>query len=193
MNKEELRIKFKELRSKLSTEEIEKMSLEIANRSLQLTIWDHRYYHIFLSITEQKEIDTEFLLHILQGKDKEVIIPKTDFSSGTMTNHLLTDHTVIRKNRWNIPEPEDGIEITNDKLEVVFVPLLAFDKQGHRIGYGKGFYDRFLASCRPDIIKIGLSLFEPVAEIQEIFQDDIPLTYCITPDEIYDFRDKYFL
>lgn len=190
MNKEELRIKFKELRSKLSVEEIENMSLEIANRALQLPIWDFRYYHIFLSIAEQKEVDTEFLLHILQGKDKEVIIPKTDFSSGTMTSYLLTDHTVIMKNRWNIPEPEDGIEISSEKLEVVFVPLLAFDKQGHRIGYGKGFYDRFLASCRQDIIKIGLSLFDPVEEIKEIFQDDIPLTYCITPDEIYDFGEK---
>jgi len=190
MNKEELRRKFKELRLNLDAKDIEKMSLEIANRSLQLPIWDHKYYHIFLSIAEQKEVDTEFLLHILQGKDKDVIVPKSDFKTGEMINYLLTDQTVIKKNRWNIPEPVEGIEITNNKLDVVFVPLLAIDKRGHRIGYGKGFYDRFLAACRPDVIKIGLSFFEPIEEIKEIFQDDIPLNYCVTPDKIYYFSNK---
>ncbi|TRO67266.1 5-formyltetrahydrofolate cyclo-ligase [Christiangramia sabulilitoris] len=190
MNKEELRKKYKDLRKTLEPSEIEEKSLEIANRTLQLSIWDHRYYHIFLSISEKKEIDTEYLLHILQGKDKEVIIPKTNFGTGEMQNYLLTDHTVIKKNRWGIPEPVDGIEIASEKLEVIFVPLLAFDKQGHRIGYGKGFYDRFLASCKPEIIKVGLSFFEPVQEIKEIIQDDIPLDYCVTPEKIYDFGKK---
>ena len=190
MNKLELRKKFKALRTQLSETEIEELSLEIANKSLELPIWDYRYYHIFLSIAEQKEVDTEFLLHILQGKDKEVIIPKSDPETGELINYLLTDQTVIKKNRWNIPEPQDGIEINNDKLEVVFIPLLAFDTSGHRIGYGKGFYDRFLASCRPDIIKIGLSFFEPIEEIKEIFNSDIPLDYCVTPDKIYDFSSK---
>lgn len=190
MNKEELRRKFKDLRLGLDNEDIEKMSLEIANRSLQLPVWDHKYYHIFLSIAEQKEVDTEFLLHILQGKDKDVIISKSDFKTGEMINYLLTDQTVIKKNRWNIPEPVEGIEITNNKLDVVFVPLLAFDKKGHRIGYGKGFYDRFLAACKPDIIKIGLSFFEPIEEIKEVFENDIPLNYCVTPDKIYEFSNK---
>ncbi|MDX1761832.1 MAG: 5-formyltetrahydrofolate cyclo-ligase [Christiangramia sp.] len=190
MNKLELRKKFKALRTQLSETEIEELSLEIANKSLELPIWDYRYYHIFLSIAEQKEVDTEFLLHILQGKDKEVIIPKSDPETGELINYLLTDQTVIKKNRWNIPEPQDGIEINNDKLEVVFIPLLAFDTSGHRIGYGKGFYDRFLAGCRPDIIKIGLSFFEPIEEIKEIFNSDIPLDYCVTPDKIYDFSSK---
>lgn len=188
MNKDKLRRQYKKLRLELEEDEIDRMSLEIANRSLELPIWDHRYYHIFLSIAEQKEVNTEYLLHILQGKDKDVIIPKTDFESGEMINFLLTDQTVIRKNRWNIPEPQEGIEIENNKLDAVFVPLLAFDKQGHRIGYGKGFYDRFLAGCKPDIVKIGLSFFEPVDEIEEIFSGDIPLNYCVTPDKIYDFQ-----
>lgn len=188
MNKDKLRRDYKKLRLELSEEDIDRMSLEIANRSLELPIWDHRYYHVFLSIAEQKEVNTEYLLHILQGKDKDVIIPKTDFESGEMNNYLLTDQTVIRKNKWNIPEPEEGIEIANGKLDVVFVPLLAFDKQGHRIGYGKGFYDRFLADCKPDIVKIGLSFFEPVDEIKEIFSGDIPLNYCVTPGKVYDFQ-----
>jgi 5-formyltetrahydrofolate cyclo-ligase len=190
MNKEELRKKYKDLRTELSDAEIEQKSLEIANKSLELPIWEHRYYHIFLSISEQKEVDTEFLLHILQGKDKEVIIPKTDHKTGNLVHYLLTDQTVIKKNKWNIPEPQEGIEVPSLKLDVVFIPLLAFDEQGHRIGYGKGFYDRFLKTCKDDIIKIGLSFFEPVEEILNVYRTDVPLDYCVTPEKIYSFRHK---
>lgn len=188
MQKSEIRKKYKGLRTDLSEEEIEKKSLEIANRSLELPVWNHRFYHIFLSIAEQKEVDTQFLLHVLQGKDKEVVIPRADNKTGNLVNYLLTDQTVIKKSRWNIPEPQEGIEISTEKLEVVFIPLLAFDKKGHRVGYGKGFYDRFLAGCRPDVVKIGLSFFEPVEEIKEVFSSDVPLNYCVTPDKIYEFH-----
>ncbi len=187
MNKNEIRKKYKELRLALSDSEIEEKSMKIANRSLELPVWNHRFYHIFLSIAEQKEVDTEFLLHILQGKDKEVIIPRTEHKTGNLVNYLLTDQTVIKKNRWNIPEPQEGIEINQEKLEVVFVPLLAFDVSGHRVGYGKGFYDKFLAACRPDIVKIGLSFFDPIDEIKEVYSSDIPLSYCVTPHKIYEF------
>ncbi|MCG9971301.1 5-formyltetrahydrofolate cyclo-ligase [Christiangramia crocea] len=188
MQKSEIRKKYKRLRTELSEEDIERMSLEIANKSLELPVWDYRFYHIFLSIAEQKEVDTEYLLHILQGKDKEVVIPRADNKTGNLVNYLLTDQTVIKKSRWNIPEPLEGIEISTEKLEVVFIPLLAFDKKGHRVGYGKGFYDRFLAGCRPDLVKIGLSFFEPVEEIKEILSSDVPLNYCVTPEKIYEFR-----
>ena len=70
-----------------------------------------------------------------------------------MTHYLLTDNTKIKKNKYNIPEPIDGIEVPDNKIEVVFVPLLAFDKKGHRVGYGKGFYDHFLSGCQPNTIK----------------------------------------
>jgi 5-formyltetrahydrofolate cyclo-ligase len=69
----------------------------------------------------------------------------------------LTDNTKIKKNEHNIPV--DGIEVPSHKIEVVFVPLLAYDKQGQRVGYGKGFYDKFLAECSPATVKIGLSFF----------------------------------
>lgn len=189
MKKSELRKKYKELRIQLSEEEIENRSLLIANNLLDLPIWEHEFYHLFLSIAEQKEVDTEFVLHILQGKDKNVVIPKTELETHTLKNYLLTDTTVIRKNRWNIPEPVDGIEINHNKIDVVFVPLLAFDKTGHRIGYGKGFYDKFLASCRPEVVKVGLSFFEAEEEIANVFSSDVPLDYCVSPSRTYNFKN----
>jgi 5-formyltetrahydrofolate cyclo-ligase len=187
MLKKELRTKYKALRKKLTEIEIEEKSLAIANALLPLPIWDKTYFHIFLPIVEHKEVDTEFILHLLSGKDKEILISKSDFETRDMTHFLLTDNTRIKKNEYNIPEPVDGIEVPAQKIDVVFIPLLAFDKKGNRVGYGKGFYDKFLSECKPETIKIGLSFFEPEELILGVFESDVLLDYCVTPSEIYTF------
>ncbi|EGV42276.1 5-formyltetrahydrofolate cyclo-ligase [Bizionia argentinensis JUB59] len=187
MTKQELRKIYKQNRQELSNETLDELSLQIANKLLELPIWDSLYYHIFLSITEHKEINTDYILSILSGKDKHIIVSKTDFETRSMANFLLTDATVIKKNAYNIPEPVDGIPIDNSLIDVVFIPLLAFDKLGHRVGYGKGFYDTFLSKCKPETIKIGLSFFEAENEIKGIFDTDIPLNYCVTPNKTYTF------
>lgn len=187
MSKSELRIKYKDLRKALTLEQVEDLSLAISNQLLKLYIWEHSFYHIFLAIEEQKEVNTDYILNILSGKDKNILISKSDFETTELTHFLLTDSTKIDKNKYNIPEPVDGIEISNDKIEVVFMPLLAFDKQGNRVGYGKGFYDKFLAKCSPKTIKIGLSFFEAEDEINDAFEGDVKLDYCVTPKGIYQF------
>ena len=187
MKKLELRPKYKALRKQLSGSEIEEMSLAIANKLLTLPIWEKTYFHIFLPIKEHHEVNTEFILHLLSGKDKEIIISKSDFETRNMTHFLLTDNTRIKKNEYNIPEPVDGIEVPSHKIEVVFIPLLAFDTIGHRVGYGKGFYDKFLNECKPKTIKIGLSFFEAEELIEDVFDGDVQLDFCITPEKIYSF------
>ena len=189
MNKKELRKKYKELRQFLSTEEIEDKSLAIANQLLRLDIWDKLYYHLFLTIEEQKEINTEYILQILAGNDKEIVISKCNFETFSMTHFLLTDNTKIKKNSYNVPEPIDGLEVPDVKIDVVFVPLLAFDKQGNRVGYGKGFYDNFLSKCKPKTIKIGLSFFPPEEKIEAVSESDVKLDFCVTPDAIFSFSN----
>ncbi len=187
MNKKDLRSKYKVLRQQLSAEAIEDKSLAIANRLLSLDIWKKTYFHLFLTIEEQKEVNTEFILQVLAGKDKEIVVSKSDFETREMTHYLLTDNTKFRKNEYNIFEPIDGLEVPVSKIDVVFVPLLAYDKNGNRVGYGKGFYDNFLAKCREDVIKIGLSFFEPEESIEDVFATDIRLDYCVTPFGISNF------
>ena len=187
MNKALLRQKYKTLRQELSHSQIDDYSLAIANQLLTLDIWDKSFYHVFLTIEEQKEINTDYILNILAGKDKNIIISKSHFEDYSMSHFLLTDSTTIKKNNYNIPEPVDGIEIQSSQLEVVFIPLLAFDSKGNRIGYGKGFYDRFLEHCKPETVKIGLSLFEAEVEISDFSENDIKLDYCVIPDKIYHF------
>lgn len=188
MLKKELRLKYKNDRKKLTFDEIQLMSLEIANHSLGLPVWDKTYFHLFLPIEEQLEINTEYLLQILAGRDKEIVISKADFETRKMTHFLLTDNTKIKNNAYGIPEPVDGLEVPSSKIDVVFVPLLAYDKTGHRVGYGKGFYDTFLAECKPEVIKIGLSYFDPEDSITDIVESDIRLNYCITPEGIFEFK-----
>jgi 5-formyltetrahydrofolate cyclo-ligase len=186
MTKSELRTKYKALRSRISLNELEELSLKIANKALELPIWDATYYHIFLPIIEKNEVNTEFLLHILQGKDKSVLLPKANFKTGELSHILLQENTPLSITDYGIPEPKSGIEISAALIDVVFVPLLAFDKQGNRIGYGKGFYDRFLANCNPNTIFVGLSFFEAEEKIlHEII--DIPLHFCVTPQNLYSF------
>lgn len=187
MHKKELRSKYKALRTELSHEDIEERSLAIANQVVRMDIWDKLYYHTFLPISEHKEVDTEFLLQVLAGKDKEIVVSKSDFETRKMTHFLLTDNTRFQKNEYNIPEPVDGIEVPPSKIDVVFVPLLAFDKKGHRVGYGKGFYDLFLSGCKKDVLKIGLSFFEAEEEITDVFENDVRLDFCVTTNTIYKF------
>lgn len=88
---------------------------------------------------------------------------------------------------FGIQEPANGQWVAPDKLQLVLVPLLCFDEKGYRVGYGKGFYDRFLKRCHPQVISMGFSWFEPVAAIADIDANDVPLKYCITPHRLYAF------
>lgn len=187
MAKAALRKKYRILRDKLSSNDIDDLSLAVANQLLKLPIWKLTFYHVFLSIEEKKEVNTDYILNILSGKDKNIVISKTNFKLNTMRHFLLTDNTVIKKNSYGIPEPLDGIEISSNNIEVVFIPLMAFDNLGNRVGYGKGFYDQFLSECKPDVIKIGLSFFESELLIEDVFENDVPLNYCVTPNTVYAF------
>jgi len=188
MNKQKARITNKSKRLALSVIEREDLSMAIANQALKLPVWECSYYHLFLPIEKFAEVNTEYLLHILNGKDKNVVLSKSNFETLSMTNILLMDSTVIKLNTHDIPEPIEGIEIASEKIEVVFVPLLAFDEKGHRAGYGKGFYDKFLSECNPDIIKIGLSFFEAEeTDFNDISETDVSLDFCVTPKRIYSF------
>jgi 5-formyltetrahydrofolate cyclo-ligase len=186
MLKKELRLKYKQLRATLNAEQVESDSIAIANNVIKLDIWENIYFHLFLTIKEQNEIDTEHILNILFGKNKEVVISKSNFETRELVNYLLTENTRIKTNKYNIPEPIDGIEVPASKINVVFVPLLAYDLEGNRVGYGKGFYDKFLKETNS--IKIGLSFFEPENMVNDSENHDIKLDYCITPKNTYKFK-----
>ena len=88
------------------------------------------------------------------------------------------------------PEPTDNLFVSPQQIDLVLIPLLVFDQRGYRVGYGKGFYDRFLAQCRPDAQKIGLSLEPPVTVIDDVDDYDVALDGCVMPDGVWWLQDK---
>lgn len=186
MNKKKLRLLYKKKRAEISSLKLDDLSIEIANQILKLPIWNLDYFHIFMGVDRLNEINTNFIISILQGRDKNIIIPKI-ISDEYLDHYLLTDSTKLILNQWNILEPLEGIKIEPKKIQVVFVPLLAYDVYGNRVGYGKGYYDRFMFKCSSKCLKIGLSFFTPEERILSSSRD-IKLNYCVTPKNIYKFN-----
>lgn len=147
--------------------------------------------HIFLPIKKNKEVDTWPIYHWLTDSAIHTpVVSKTHFKENKLTHHPMTGADKLTESRYGIPEPEHQNTIEIEKLDLVFVPLLAFDNSGNRIGYGAGFYDRFLANCRKDTLKVGLAISNPLAETIETNEFDVPLDLCITHEQVYDFRER---
>lgn len=193
MTKSVLRQQFLAQRRALSAGEVTRRSLTIAERFIgdffggpfgmtSITL------HTFLPIVRQNEVDTWPIIHRIWQyfPNVQVTVSVTDTTTNQLSHYALTPETPLTENRWGVPEPQPGrsTAIGSHQIDLVLVPLLAFDQQGHRVGYGKGYYDRFLAECRPDCVKIGLSLFEPVERIADIEPTDMRLDFCITPEQI---------
>ncbi len=186
MNKNTLRKQFLAKRKKLN-------NLQEKSQAISQQFFHHfdlrniKKLHIFLPILKQKEINTWLFIEEIRQNHPHItpIISKSNFQTYSMESYQLDSNTKIVDNKWGIPEPIHAIKCSDDSIDMILMPLLCFDKQGYRIGYGKGFYDRFLRKCRNDIIKIGLSLFEPVEQIEDIHQNDVKMDFCVMNDWIW--------
>jgi len=188
MNKDELRKIYLAKRSTLSDSQHHDLSVKIADlffRSVDLS--RIRVLHIYLPIRSKGEPDTWLFIDRIQEEFPliRLVIPKV--TGNELESIFFEGHHQLEKTKWGMVEPKQGTPINPLNIDMVMVPLLAVDLQGHRIGYGKGFYDRFLRSCRPDCMKIGISYFEPESSIQEKSNDDVLLDACITPLQFFTF------
>lgn len=187
MKKSALRKQANLLRAQLDPEAVQSLSRQLLGRFSQLNFNGVKVLHTFLPIQEKNEPDTFLFIEWLREHhpDIKIIVPRSDFSTFLMTHHVLGDHKALQKNAFNILEPQHGEEHKGD-IDMVLLPLLAFDKRGYRAGYGKGFYDRFLEGM--DTLKVGLSFFDVSADIEDVNEHDLKLDLCITPGKLYDFR-----
>lgn len=127
---------------------------------------------------------TGYLRHMLPGV--QLAYPRIT-GPGTMEAIAIDEDTVYRDNAWGIPEPDGKETIAVQDLDLVLVPLVAFDAAGYRVGYGKGFYDRFLAGAASSTTLVGFSYFDPVPLIADLHPFDLPLHWGITPQAVYAF------
>jgi len=140
--------------------------------------------HTYLSIAKNREVDTSKIVEWLFQNKKKVYVPVVE-KSQLITVKILPG-TVYKTSKWGIKEPADVLQI-DVCPEIVLTPVLAVDGSGNRLGYGKGFYDRYFTglmknSCEP--FKIGLAFdFQVVNSVPKAISpkhQDIPLDYVVT-------------
>jgi 5-formyltetrahydrofolate cyclo-ligase len=183
MTKAEIRKVYLQKRQELTDAQWQTASASICNRfvsSVDLSFV--KKVHTYLPIEGKKEPDTWLLIDKIRREHPHVrlIIPRID--KGQLSHFYFEGLHQIKNNTWGIPEPTEGIPADPGVIDMVIVPLLAADKRGHRVGYGKGFYDVFLKECRSDCLKIGLSLFPVIDTIIDVHAHDVLLDALITPD-----------
>lgn len=186
MKKKELRKKYTKLRDGLTPQQISEWSLDISDLLMNTFDFTNKLTHVFLPIFDKKEINTWLTVDRLMSIGK-VVVSRSNFEDLTMEHVLLENDIPIETSSYGIPEPVGGELISPDKLDYIIVPLLAFDKRGYRVGYGKGFYDSFFTNIKSDAVKIGVSFFEVEDEIEDTNELDIQLDYCLTPNKLYTF------
>ncbi|MEK0441253.1 MAG: hypothetical protein RL403_231 [Bacteroidota bacterium] len=186
--KNELRQEYRQLRKQLSGDEVNDLSRKITR---QLGVWlegqeDLSYFHLFFPIAKFNEVNTFYIQQLLEQQGKTLYTSQVNREEDRLDTLQLPPDAAFFLDEWGIPVPQESVRVTSTKIQVVFVPLLAYDKSGHRLGFGKGFYDGFLASLAQPILKVGLSFFTPEETIP-VESHDVPLDYCITPDRIWSF------
>ena len=188
--KQELRKIYREKRIGLTAEEFRSLNDQLMLQVKTLEVNPHSTVHLFLPIAGNQEPDTYAIADWLrqQYPGIRLVLPKTERGSDGMRHIIWDTATTLTPNHWGIPEPDAGIVIQPWEIDAVLVPLLAFDTHGNRIGYGKGFYDRFLSECRPTATKIGVSLFEAVDTISDVSPHDVAMDLCVTPTRIWSFN-----
>ena len=161
--------------------------LLIQFQSLQLP-----FIHVLFTywpIGESNEPDTHLFTAYIGFKNPalQILYPQADFVNRRMQAVEVNADTTFTLNQHNIHEPATGRIVGPESIDMVFVPLLICDQQGYRVGYGKGFYDKYLADCRTECIKVGFCYFDLPDKIDDRSEFDIPLDICITPYNVYVF------
>ena len=189
MTKKEARKLYRQKRMELSEAQRSKLDDLML---IQFQTVDLPFIQSLLSywpIEENHEPNTHLFTEFLKFRNPEMKIcyPVADFHTTTMEAMATDIDTPFEKTNLNIHEPTEGLPVAVVEIEMIFVPLLAFDKNGFRVGYGKGFYDIYLAQCNRECIKVGFCYFDPIDSIDDRHEFDVPLDLCITPNNVYVF------
>ena len=181
MNKASLRKLYKQKRKELSAKVVDNIQESIYQQVFTLDYSSINTVHVFLTIERLLELNTNPIIDFLLLNNKQVVVSVSDFETNTLKHYLFDRKTKLKVSSYGIPEPINGKEINPKEIDLVFVPLLISDEKNYRVGYGKGFYDRFLYECRKDVKTIGLNFFKPIKEISDLNIYDVALANVISP------------
>ncbi len=188
MTKAEIRIQYKQKRRKLSVEEKDKLEDLMLIQFQKLVLYENSSILTYAPIKVQNEYDPYLAecFCMFKNRGAHFSFPVIDTDTDTMKVYEVDSNTVFKQNAYGIAEPKDATLVQPSTIEMIFVPLIAFSTNGYRVGYGKGYYDKFIKLCEANVVKVGFSFFEPVA-IDDIHEEDEKLDFCITANQIFTF------
>lgn len=189
MNKASLRKLYLEKRKTLTRSELVELSESVFNRFTTLSFPSCKLLLSYSPIPHHQEFDVKLCEDHLRERHDHLVVGYPRLLQEDYQMEAIEPGTeeLTSKNRYGIIEPANGRIIAPHEIDLVFVPLVAFDANGFRVGYGKGYYDRFLKKCRKDCLTIGFSFFEVSPSADDIDQFDVPLRFCISPLRVYEF------
>ncbi|MEO5985202.1 MAG: 5-formyltetrahydrofolate cyclo-ligase [Ferruginibacter sp.] len=187
MTKQALRKRYKEMRQGLTFLQKEKLEDLLLIKFQKYEIESPKVILSYRPFGRYNEFDPHLIERFCGFTNPEVVIGYPVIDKDVFHIVAADENTTFTDNVFGIEEPSAGYELDAQEIDIVIVPLLAFDLKGYRVGYGKGYYDRFLKLCRQDVVKAGFSFFAPEQLIDDIDQHDIPLDVCFTPEQTYTF------
>ncbi|KAA2221149.1 5-formyltetrahydrofolate cyclo-ligase [Chryseobacterium sediminis] len=186
MLKAELRKKYTQKRKALSTDEAFLLSEKIFESFINhFNPQKGEKVHIFIPIPARKEIDTQIFIHYFLAENIRVYVPK--IVGDRLINIEIFEDTVFETNSWGISEPVSNEDSGENNFQYVITPLLYCDRKGNRVGYGKGFYDGLFRDISTRTKKIGVNYFDPDEYVDDVWENDIPVDYLVTPTEVLSF------
>jgi 5-formyltetrahydrofolate cyclo-ligase len=186
-NKNRLRKSALSKRLNLKEEFVERNSINISNHLLNNFSLIKRNVHLFYPISKNKEVNT---WHIHNAINSNSAIFTSLYVKSKENWECVSFNPSVKfiNGKLDIPVPNDYKLERFDKIDIILIPLLVFDKSGNRVGYGKGIYDRILNQLNKKCLKIGLSFFEVSKENIQVDLHDQALDYCQTPNKLYRFK-----
>ncbi|SHJ75336.1 5-formyltetrahydrofolate cyclo-ligase [Desulfofundulus thermosubterraneus] len=186
MGKGELRKDVLKARGSLSPVEVAEKSKRILTRVLSLEEF-HRARTLMAYVDFRNEVQTGALIAESMARGKRVAVPVTDVAGRRLTPSLLLDYPGdLAPGTWGIlePRPECLRPLEPQELDLVVVPGVAFDLKGNRLGYGGGFYDRFLPRTRPDTVWLALAFELQIRPQVYAGPHDCPVHIVVTEERV---------
>ena len=156
-----IREKYKTLRREMEPSLKQKLDTMICDRFLALT--SYRFADTLLMFAPLKdEIDIFPIVRDALRRGKTVAFPRCNGNDNTMTYYIVNDLTQLKEGSYGIREPEPSLPVydparSETEHTICFIPALVFDREGYRLGYGKGFYDRYLSAYKGTKMGVGYS------------------------------------
>jgi len=186
MKKSELRKKYLEKRKSLSDKDIFQLSNGIFKNFIHyFKPFSGQKVHIFIPIEKFKEMNTHIFISYFLSRNIRVFVPK--IADERLISVEIFEYSKFELNQWQISEPVSNEDSGILDFDFVITPLLYCDRYGNRVGYGKGFYDGFFETVSEETKKIGVNYFNPDENVDDVWENDIPLDYLVTPTEVLSF------